>query len=76
MTVFTRIPALTCIGDDLQILNHWSSWTLSALSFEKMGGIRHLQPYYAWRVLQVVLHVIDEQSSRHQFHQRWASKGR
>ena len=24
---------------------------------------------YAWRVLQVVLHFIDEQSSRHQFHQ-------
>ena len=31
--------------------------------------IRHLQPYYAWHVLQVVLHFIDEQSSRHQFHQ-------
>ena len=29
-------------------------------------GIRHLQPYYAWHVLQVVLHFIDEQSSRHQ----------
>ena len=32
-------------------------------------GIRHLQPYYAWHVLQVVLRFIDEQSSRHQFHQ-------
>ena len=32
-------------------------------------GIRHLQPYYAWHVLQVALHFIDEQSSRHQFHQ-------
>ena len=29
----------------------------------------HLQPYYAWHVLQVVPHFIDEQSSRHQFHQ-------
>ena len=25
-------------------------------------------PYYAWHVLQVVVHFIDEQSSRHQFH--------
>ena len=29
-------------------------------------GIRHLQPYYAWHVLQGMLHFIDEQSSRHQ----------
>ena len=38
-------------------------------------GIRHLQPYYAWHVLQVVLHFIDEQSSRHQFHQKLMCPG-
>ena len=31
-------------------------------------GIRHLQLYYTWHVLQIVLHFRDEQSSRHQFH--------
>ena len=36
---------------------------------ERCVGTRHLQTYYAWRVLQVVLHFIDEQSSRYQFHQ-------
>ena len=41
----------------------YKNWTNNHLV-----GIRHLQPYYAWHVSQVVLHLIDEQSSRHQFH--------